>query len=156
MLSVILRCPRCGWQTTCGREELAKRLRTLGLLRRAPNPPEDLLQELLPLHISRLICDECGEPGLATGTEPQELFEDDWQQAVVCQVCRQPIDPERLEVYPSAQRCVQCQDAEDRGLTPVEVDYCSRCGAVLELRVSRSGGVTRYKQFCTGNPACRL
>ena len=28
--------------------------------------------------------------------------------------------------------------------------------AIVELRVSRTGGITRYKLWCTGNPPCRL
>ena len=154
MLSVTLRCEQCDWQTTCGQEQVETRLRKLGLLRRAPNPPEELVQELLDLHLSRLTCDACGKAGLSLAdTEEQDS---DWQQAIVCEVCRKPIPPERLEAIPNATRCVGCQDAEDRGEAAVEFDYCPTCGAILELKVSRTGGITRYKQFCTGNPSCRL
>lgn len=39
---------------------------------------------------------------------------------------------------------------------PTEPEFCPKCGALLELRVSRGAGVTRYKQFCTGDPPYRL
>lgn len=114
-----------------------------------------MVRELLSIHLTKLSCDACGKSGLLLGSE-DELDENDWHTAKVCEVCRQPIPAERLEVFPQATRCVNCQTAEDRGETKPDFDYCPQCGAVLELRVSRGGGVTRYKQFCTGNPSCRL
>jgi RNA polymerase-binding transcription factor DksA len=80
----------------------------------------------------------------------------EWEQVVVCEICREPIPRERLEIKPNATRCVACQDAADRGRSFVEPDYCPKCGSLLELRVSRSGGITRYKLWCTGIPSCRL
>lgn len=35
-------------------------------------------------------------------------------------------------------------------------DYCPRCGGPMELRLSRSGGITRYVLVCAANPPCRL
>jgi RNA polymerase-binding transcription factor DksA len=32
----------------------------------------------------------------------------------VCAQCREPIDRKRLEVYPTAKRCLSCQQAHDR------------------------------------------
>jgi DnaK suppressor protein len=32
----------------------------------------------------------------------------------VCMACKEPIDRERLEVYPTAKRCLKCQQAHDR------------------------------------------
>ena len=155
MFSTTLRCENCGWQRICGQAEIEQRLRKLGFLRRASHPPEELVRELLGLHRAKLKCDACGEDGLLLG--PAENLDDaDWQAAKLCEVCREPIPSERLEVLPQAVRCVKCQDSEDRGEAESEVDYCPQCGAVLELRVSRSGGLTRYKQICTGIPACRL
>ena len=156
MLSATLRCQQCGWQTSCGQPEIERRLRTLGLLRRAPHPPEELVSELLAVNLSRLKCDACGFAGLLLGAEHQTEAQDVWQQADLCQICNQAIPPERLEVFPEATRCVACQDAEDRGEEAAEPEFCPKCGAFLELRVSRGGGITRYKQFCTGDPPCRL
>ena len=165
MLSTILVCGKCGWRTVCGEDELARRLRVLGLLRRSPHPPPELVSELLRVNIHRLRCDACREPGLALVTgdgSPRSKLarvdddEGDWQQAVLCQVCHEPIPPERLEVLPNATRCAVCQTLADRGGEPAPVEYCPKCGALLEMRVSRVSGITRYKQFCTGNPPCRL
>lgn len=156
MLASTLRCDDCGWQTTCGQRDLEQRLRKLGLLRRATHPPAEMVSELLAMHLGRLTCDGCGQTGLLVVPDEELSRDDDWQQAVVCEVCREPVDPERLSILPNATRCVGCQAAEDRGEQQEEFDFCSKCGAILELRVSNAGGVTRYKQFCTGNPPCRL
>jgi len=160
MLSVNLKCPQCGWQTTCGAEEIARRLRLLGLLKRAANPPEDLVRELLVANAKRLTCDQCKEAGLVF-SEPEDSGDfdadaGDWQQAIVCEVCRKPIPVERVEIFPEARRCVDCQDVADRGAEPEELEFCEKCGSLVELRVSRGGGITRYKRFCTGSPGCRL
>ncbi len=156
MLAATLCCEECGWQTVCGQRELEQRLRKLGLLRRASHPPEEMVSELLTMHLCRLACDSCQAVGLLIVPDEGTGRDDDWQQAVVCEVCHEPIDPERLEIFPSATHCVGCQTAEDKGEQKEEFDFCSKCGALLELRVSRAGGITRYKQFCTGNPPCRL
>jgi phage FluMu protein Com len=164
MLSTILACAKCGWRTTCGEDELARRLRTLGLLRRSPHPPTELVSELLRVNIRRLVCDACHHTGLAIieaddgGPLLSTSADDDgdWQQARICEVCREPISQERLGVLPTALRCAKCQDLADRGAEAAPIEYCPKCGAVLEMRVSRGGGITRYKQFCTGDPPCRL
>jgi hypothetical protein len=154
MVAVQLKCPDCAWQTTCGLEQVVLRLRTLGLLRRATHPPEEMVHELLRANLPRLACDQCGHAGLLLGEDSGD--DADWQQAIVCEVCRKPISPERLEVLPNSIRCVGCQDVADRGEEPEELEFCERCGALVELRVSHAGGLTRYKRFCTGDPPCRL
>ena len=157
MLSANLKCPHCGWQTTCGEVEIARRLRVLGLLRRAAEPSEEMVRELLLTNTAKLSCDGCHQAGLVFSEPSDDDDEDgDWQQAVVCDVCRKPIPPERVEVFPDATRCVGCQDVADRGAEPEEPEFCEKCGSLVELRVSRGGGITRYKRFCTGSPSCRL
>jgi hypothetical protein len=161
MLSVALECHHCGWRTVCGSEEVARRLRKIGLLRRSPNPPDDLVSELMRVNSRRLTCDQCQRVGLgvvgADDTGPAGFsLGDDWQQARICEICRQPIPEERLAVLPNATRCVACQDAADRGKEPAAPEYCPKCGALLELRVSYRGGIAHYRQFCTGLPPCRL
>jgi len=156
MFSANLTCSQCDWQTTCGEVEVARRLRLLGLLRRAAHPPEEMVRELLATHAGELTCDQCRTAGLVYSEPAAVSDQDDWQQAVVCELCRQPIPPERVEVFPSARRCVGCQDLADRGEEPEELEFCEKCGALVELRVSHAGGLTRYKRFCTGSPACRL
>jgi hypothetical protein len=82
---------------------------------------------------------------------------DDWQAAVLCEICREPIDPERMEAIPKTKRCAACQGkAESGSLSDIEPDYCPNCGAFVEVRVSRGSGITRYKRVCTGDPHCRL
>ena len=156
MLATNLTCPQCGWQTTCGEADIARRLRTLGLLKRTAHPPEEMVRELLKSNVGKLRCDQCQQAGLISGDPAEVDDEGDWQQAVVCEVCRQPIPPERVEIFPHARRCVECQDVADRGEEPDEPEFCEKCGALVELRVSRGGGITRYKRFCTGSPPCRL
>lgn len=166
MLNAILCCRKCGWRTVCGEDELARRLRTLGLLRRSPHPPSELVNELLRVNVHRLACDTCHNVGLAIveadDGDPLDIpsFYDtgdaDWQQARLCQFCRRPIDPDRLEIFPDAKRCAKCQNVADQGAEADVPEFCPKCGALLEMRVSRGGGITRYKQFCTGQPACRL
>jgi hypothetical protein len=156
MLSAELTCPACSWRTICGEAEIVRRLRQLGLFRRATEPPEEIVREMLRTHGHRLPCDHCGATGLAIRLGADDSDAAEWEQVILCEICRQPIPPQRLEIVPTATRCTACQDAADRGASQVEPEYCPRCGAILELRVSRAGGLTRYKQWCTGNPPCRL
>ena len=156
MKSTILTCEQCGWRTISGADDLARRLRQLGLLKRAANPPEELVRELLVSNVARLSCDQCRHVGLIFSDYTADEDSGDWQQAIVCEVCRQPIPPERIEIFPDARRCVGCQDVADRGAEPEELEFCEKCGALIELRVSRGSGITRYRRFCTGSPPCRL
>jgi hypothetical protein len=156
LLAVELECAVCRWRTVCGEAEIVRRLRALGLFRRAPEPPEDVVVEMLRSSGRRLPCDQCGATGLTLRIGGENDDGDEWEQVILCEICRQPIPPERLEFNPTATRCAACQDAADRGASFVEPEYCPKCGAVVELRVSRSAGITRYKLWCTGNPPCRL
>lgn len=156
MLSIELQCEACGWRTLCGEAEVVRRLRALGLFRRAPEPPEDLVREVLRANGHRLSCDSCRATGLTVADGADSADAGEWEQVIMCETCRQPIPAERLEFLPNATRCAACQDAKDRGATFVEPEYCPKCGATVELRVSRTGGITRYKLWCTGNPPCRL
>ena len=147
-----LQCEACTWQAVCGPLEIEKHLRSAGHLRRAERPAIELVRELLAGVAPQLLCPECGTAGLRMVPYQDE---DDWATARRCEICRQPIPPERLEALPAAMRCLSCQQAEEQGRATSDVEYCPRCGAILELRVSRRGGLTRYKLFCTGQPPCR-
>lgn len=155
MFSKALHCPDCHWRTVLGLADATARLRLVGLLRREKAPDEAVVAELLPGAAERMTCPTCKRIGLLV-QEADDEDEDDWQAAVLCEVCRQPIPPERLEVAPDATRCVACQAKAETGALPEEPDFCPKCGALVELRVSRGGGLTRYKRFCTGDPPCRL
>lgn len=113
-----------------------------------------MLEELLPGAAERMTCPGCKQIGLVAGDT--EEVEDDWLAAVLCQQCRKPIDPERLDALPDAKFCLNCQQKSESGsATEDEPDFCPKCGALMELRVSRGGGLTRYRLFCTGSPPCR-
>lgn len=156
VFSYELTCANCGWRTVCGRDDAIARLRILGLLRREPDPDEDVVAELLVDAAPRMTCPLCKEKRLSARPSVDEA-EDDWQAAVLCELCREPIDPERLEAIPGTKRCAECQGKSERGqLAEYEADYCPNCGALVEVRVSRGGGITRYKRVCTGDPPCRL
>ena len=147
-----LHCEACTWHMLSGLLDIEKRLRIAGHLRRTEKPSAELVRELLNGVAPQMECPECGLAGLRV--VPYE-DEDDWATAKRCEVCRKAIPPERLEALPDATRCLDCQRAEETGETAAEVEYCPRCGSLLELRVSQRGGITRYRMFCTGNPPCR-
>ncbi|MEM9186355.1 MAG: TraR/DksA C4-type zinc finger protein [Planctomycetota bacterium] len=157
MIAKSLHCPVCRWRTVVGSAELAARLRLIGLLRRDKEPSDGLLLELARDAVPRMTCPVCKRVGLELGDADDGFGDDDWQAAVLCEVCREPIAPERLEFVPGATRCVGCQGKAEAGTLPDDdPEFCPRCGALVELRVSRGSGLTRYKRFCTGVPSCRL
>ena len=156
VFSYQLTCTNCGWQTVCGRDDAAARLRLIGLFRREPDPEEEVVAALLVEAAPRMTCPLCKEKKLFA-QPTSDVAADDWQAAVLCEVCRAPIDPERLEAIPNTTRCAACQGKSEAGqLAEIEPDYCPNCGAVVEIRVSRGSGITRYKRVCTGDPPCRL
>ena len=127
------------------------------MLRREPDPDEDLVATLFVEAAPRMTCPICKEKQLWRGRRPKTCDDGDWQAAVLCEVCREPIDPERLEAIPGTKRCAACQGKAESGrLVEDEPDYCPQCGAIVEIRVSRGSGITRYKRVCTGEPPCRL
>jgi hypothetical protein len=156
VFSYELKCRGCGWRTVCGLDDAVARLRLIGLLRREPDPDNDLAAALLVEAAPRMTCPICKEKQLSAS--PGDVDDQaDWQSAVLCEICRSPIPPERLEAVPGARRCTACQDKAETGrLDSGESEYCPYCGALVELRVSRGGGISRYKRFCTGIPPCRL
>jgi hypothetical protein len=157
MFSYELTCGNCGWRTVCGAADAAARLRLIGLLRREPDPEEDLLATLFVESAPRMTCPLCKAKRLEAAPAADVDDDGDWQAAVLCEVCRQPIPPERLEAIAGTKRCAGCQGLAEAGRLPDdEPEYCPHCGAIVELRVSRGGGITRYKRVCMGEPPCRL
>jgi hypothetical protein len=156
VFSYELKCRRCDWRTVCGHDDAVARLRLIGLLRREPEPDESLAAELFVESAPRMTCPVCKEKSLAA-SPAESLPDDDWLAAVLCEICLEPIPPERLEALPGAKRCARCQQKAETGeLRESEPEYCPQCGALVEIRVSRGTGITRYKRVCTGNPPCRL
>jgi hypothetical protein len=158
MFSYELTCRNCGWRTVCGRDDAVARLRIVGQLRRAREQEDDLVETLFVEAAPQMTCPLCKEKTLFARTS-QGLDEEpgDWQTAVLCEICREPIAPERLEAIMGTKRCAACAAKVESGqFDEIEPDYCPNCGAHVEVRVSRGSGITRYKRVCTGNPPCRL
>ncbi len=153
-----LTCPACHAQSLLAVDAAAERLRELGSLRRNAEPDEQLVAVLLAERGDELTCPLCGGRGVRVA--PADVAADDedvWQTAVLCEICRVPIPPERLEILPDTRRCMRCQDDLEAGRAGAEeLEYCPRCGALVEIRLSRGSGITRYRRFCTGEPPCRL
>jgi Zn finger protein HypA/HybF involved in hydrogenase expression len=159
MIAFELACHGCGWRTVCGRADAIGRLRLVGQLRREREPEDELVAALLVESAPQMTCPVCKEKRLqATPTDADaDAADGDWQAATLCEVCREPIPPERLEALPGALRCVACQEkSESADATDESREYCPHCGSLVELRVSGGGGITRYRRFCTGDPPCRL
>jgi hypothetical protein len=156
MFSFELLCSNCGWRTVSGVDDAIARLRLIGLLRRDREPDEEMVAELLVEAAPRMTCPLCKEKRLNAQPTNDASGPDDWEAAILCEVCRQPIDPERLDAIPSTRRCAACQGKAETGGLCDEPEYCPNCGAVVQTRVSRGAGLTRYKRVCTGQPPCRL
>ena len=103
-----------------------------------------------------MTCPICKEKGLY-GQPNEDDDTGDWQAAVLCEICCEPILSERLDAIPGVKRCAACAaKAESGQLAAVEPEYCPNCGALVEIHASRGAGITRYKRVCTGDPPCRL
>ena len=140
-----------------GVDDAIARLRLIGVLRREREPDEEIVAALFVEAAPRMTCPICKEKSLSASPIDVSDVDDDWQAVVLCDVCRTPIPPERLEAVPSTKRCAKCQGlAESDMLAEAEPDYCPHCGSLVEIRVSRGSGITRYKRVCTGLPPCRL
>ena len=150
-----LSCVACGWSKLSDLSDAASRLRRGGSLRRDGDPGAALVEALLVDAAPRMTCPGCKRIGLTVGQPLDESEEDDWLAAVLCERCRKPIDPERLDALPGVKRCAACQERAESGETDDEPEFCPRCGSLMELRVRRGSGLTRYRLFCTGQPRCR-
>jgi hypothetical protein len=150
-------CPHCSWRTVSGRADAIARLRLIGTLRREAEPADDLLAALFADGAPRMTCPLCKRIGFVATPADADDADGDWQAAVLCEICRQPIAAERLEALPATKRCVACQGkSEAADGDNDEPEYCPNCGSLVELRVSKGAGITRYRRFCTGVPPCRL
>ena len=144
-----LTCPQCSWTTSCSDLDIIAWLQRHGRLRRAEQPEADLAGEMFRVTADRFTCPECGAVGLTVGGPLDDAS--DWEVGRACEVCRQPIAPERLEVFPDTRVCATCKDAEETGQATEVPDYCPRCGAIMQLRPSRGAGISRYQMVC---PEC--
>ncbi len=141
-----LTCRVCGHRTVVGPTQMLERLRDVGMLRREKEPDLHLVHELFVARLDQLACDACHQVGLQW--QLLDDWEDDWQQGRDCEVCHQRIPAERLEVFPDTRRCRDCQQSAERGEDSAEPEYCPRCGAIMQLRLQRGSGITRYVMSC--------
>jgi hypothetical protein len=146
-----VRCPRCAWSALYDQRDMVQRLRLAKMLRREGQPDPDLVLELFRSAGERLACDRCGAAGLIVETPDQDEVgwnDDDGCQGRRCEVCGQPIPAERLELFPNAQRCATCQARNEGGEADEVPEYCPKCGAIMTLRTTSGGGLTRYQLRC--------
>ncbi|MDG2383633.1 MAG: hypothetical protein P8N76_18315 [Pirellulaceae bacterium] len=136
-----LRCPICNQRKLCGPEEMLQILRDAGMLRREAKPDWPIMLELFSHHCQNLRCRDCGHNELLL-EEARDDF--DFDDSRACEVCRKLIPPERIEIFPNAQRCATCQDKPS---TQAD-DFCSRCGGLVSVRTQGGAGVSRYVAVC--------
>lgn len=144
-------CPHCSASAVCGPEQMAARLRQSGMLRREKDASWDLIGELFHSAAARMACAECGHRGLSVSIAADDWDDEDWGESRSCAGCGQPIPGERLEAFPNAQLCVQCQRAADRGEDTGPPEYCPRCGTPMRLQQRRGSGLAGYQLVC---PQC--
>lgn len=149
-----LHCPVCDWREVCGREELQAHLLRVGMLKRSAVPEEDVLLELIKAAKERLTCPECGQRGL--DLEPPAEEQVDWEPTVYCEVCGDLIPRERLEAFPNARVCAECQARKEAGAPAKDRKFCPRCGQPMEYRkVTQEDGRPRFILACKSYPDCR-
>jgi predicted RNA-binding Zn-ribbon protein involved in translation (DUF1610 family) len=147
-LQAELSCPQCSWSNGCGPTAMLDWLRGVKMVRRDAAPEEDLLGELFRSAAAKFTCPKCGRVGLVARDAPPENDEE-WGMARACQACRRPIARGRLEAFPDATLCVECQGKVERGEDSGPAEYCPRCGNIMRLKQTRSSGVTRYVLACS-------
>ncbi len=128
-------------------------LRRARKLRAGSDAETAIVEELFRASAAQFRCPKCGRKGLRAAAPAEDLA--DWPESVLCSSCRQQIPPERSAAVPGTRLCAACQNDEEAGRGKQEIDYCPRCGSPMELRLSRSRGITRYVLTCTANPPCR-
>lgn len=146
-------CPACAARNTLRPDQLLHQLRNAGVLRRAKDPDVDEIVQLAQANLARLKCESCGQIGLRLEESPITRDDDaDWGDPIPCERCKALIPAERLELFPGTTLCVKCQQASERGDHGGAVEYCPRCGNILQLRKARGDGISRYTMEC---PSCR-
>ncbi len=144
-----LTCPRCGDESLCAAGDAVLRLGQLGMLRRDARPEWEMVRELMQSSAARLTCPSCGQTGMIVDDAADEESES-WGEGRACEHCGQPIPAERLEVFPETTVCAVCKAGGESGeLDQEEPQYCPRCGALMQVRLSRGAGISRYVIKCT-------
>ena len=122
------------------------------MLRRNAEPDLELMEALMDTASESFACRACGHVGLIV-TDRDPLDDEDWGNAKEpsrkCELCSAVIPSERIEIFPDTKLCVACQGSDERGeTTQVEVEYCPRCGDIMQLKQVARG----YRMSC---PSCR-
>jgi hypothetical protein len=146
-----LTCSACAKREVVGPLQMLERLRDAGVLKREKQPDWELVRELFQSRVAVHRCGTCGSGAVALKPHV-EGDDEDWGDTRCCDRCRAKIPTDRLEIFPDTRLCVACQRIHDRGPAEVEPEYCPRCGAVMQLRLSQSARIARYVMRC---PACR-
>lgn len=126
---------------------MATLLRRTGKLRRAAEPEAEILVELFNASASGFACESCGNIGLIASPAVDEAS--DWGGSRPCETCGKPIPAERVELFPNVKVCVNCQSRSESGQDAAEREFCPKCGALMKMRQSQAGGVTRYVMSCS-------
>jgi predicted RNA-binding Zn-ribbon protein involved in translation (DUF1610 family) len=129
---------------------MVEQLQKHRLLRPQADVDTAIVTELFRVSAEKFVCPQCGRMGLlARKCEP--LDEEEWGMARRCGECGKEIPPERLEIFPDATLCAECQGKDERGELGQAEEYCPRCGEAMVLRQSQGGGITRWLMRC---PSC--
>jgi hypothetical protein len=132
---------------------MAHWLQQAGKIRAGRKPEPDILAELFRSSAGQFTCPECGHIGLMVALDEED--NGDWPGPRPCSDCGRPIPAERLEAVPGTTLCSACQQRDESGGPPAQVEYCPKCGAPMELRLTRTPGISRYVMACTASPPCR-
>lgn len=143
-----LQCQACGYRETVDVPAMLEHLHRLGMFKRQRDPEPYLVAQLFADQLPLLPCPACGHVG-RNQAAAEQLDDETWGGGRTCEVCRQPIPAERLEVFPDTRRCTKCQQLADRGEDAAEPEYCPRCGAVMQLRLRGGETLTRYVMHCS-------
>lgn len=145
-----LKCPACGNLQSVSLAQMVDHLRGLGMFKRQQEPDATLVRELYAQQISLLRCEVCGQIGYGD-VSSDEVDDEPWCGGRACERCRRPISAERLEVFPDARRCTECQQAGEAEDDHGDPEYCPRCGAIMQLKLRGGSGITSYAMHC---PEC--
>ena len=146
-----LTCPICQSRRECDFKDMVRELYELKMLRRQTKPEPAVVHELFQQSGPRLPCNNCPHIGLVI-EESAPLDDEEWGESRKCDSCSAAIPPERLEVFPDATRCAQCQSVDDGAAETGEPEYCPRCGDIMQPVTKTGRGMAHYALIC---PSCR-
>ncbi len=158
VFSYEITCSNCGWRTVCGLNDAIVRLRLAGHFRREREPDEETVAVLLVESTPLMTCPLCKEKrrsrGLRLNRTLMMVPTIGKRQCCAIFVASRSIRSEWRRYL--GRSGAACQGKAESGQLTEEPDYCPNCGALIEVRVSRGSGITRYRRVCTGEPPCRL